>query len=223
MRKVVAGLTLAVLILGASPVLADNDDEGDRGGREGRGEKLEVRGSLFGAVKGWRWNLPDDRFELTGTLAAKTSNSVTLNVLGSIHVASIVNGQTTAIVNADTKIMGRKGKNNLTLADLVVGDKLFVSGTVSGSTLTATRIWAVDKKDKPAKVSGKVTAKTNTSVTVTNGLTATSQTVTTDENTKVLINGETKTTADINVGDSGWVKFKNVAGSMIARIVVLFR
>jgi len=197
-------MALVALVLAASPALAHESEEGSI--------RAEFR-SFFGL------RLGENKFHLNGTVVGTTASSIVVDVKAGSHVRDWIGEQATINVNADTKIYGKE-KAELTLADVKVGDRIKIAGTIDGSILIALRI--VDH-GLPMKAFGEVTAKSDTSLTLQNNLTGVSQTVVLNEDTDVVINGEEKTTADIQVGDSGWVKFKNFAGSLIARIVVLFR
>lgn len=212
MKKTLALLTMAGLMLVAIPAFAHDKEHTPA---IGFGNKM--MGEFH---DGWFRNLSQDQFMLSGTVVSTASGSITINVLGAMHVGNLTNNQATVIINNDTKIIGRD-KSALALGAIQVGDKVAVSGSVAGVALTAKQVQ--DMTRPSTKASGKVTAKTDNSITITNALTGASQTVTADSDTKVMINGETKTLADVAVGDSGWVKFKNQTGVLIAKFIGLFR
>jgi hypothetical protein len=219
MKKYIVAFSIAAIAATAAlPALAH--DGGENENRQGA--KLGVRLDHFLDA-----NPDNSKFVVLGTVSSKTSGSLVITVKTTANVPNLVNSLATVNVNSDTKFTSNNKVS--TLADIVVGNKVIAIGTVSGSTLTATSVHInVDKKTeeqarKKAKAFGEVTAKTDTSITIKNSLTNTTQTLTVDEDTKVKINGEVKTMADVQVGDSGWVKFKTSAGVMIAKIINLFR
>jgi len=148
-----------------------------------------------------------DKFMTIGTIVSTTSSGLTLKVETSAHLKNIANGQVNIVVS-----------NN---AEFKVGDRVAVSGTVNGVTLTAVKI---HRLGTPAnKAYGKVTAKSDSSISVQNTVTGAVLTFNIDGSSKITINGEAKTLADVNVGDAGKVKYTNSNGSLWARILSLFR
>lgn len=218
MKKIFASTALVALALTATPALASDRDDRD--------ERRDVRVKADAKVRaeigkfGWAWGR--HAFALSGTVAEVGTNSLTINVKEESRIDDdlIVDNQVLVVANADTKIYG-KDKTALTLADIKVGDSVKIAGSVSGTTLTATHI--ADKSRPQVMAFGKVTAKTDNSVTITNSTTGLSQTVAVNGDTNVAINGQEAALADISVGDVGWVKFKNVAGDFVAKFIRLFR
>lgn len=216
MKKAIVAFSIAAIALGAAlPAIAHDggEDRNDRGLR--LGVKLE---SIL------ENHLDNNHFMLMGTVSSKTSGSLVVTVKTSANVPTLTNSLATVNVNSETKFTSNNKVS--ALADVKVGDKAIVIGTVNGTILTATSVHInVDKRSehRAQRAMGEVTAKTSDSITIKNSLTNTTQTVTVDDDTKVRINGETKTLADVQVGDSGWVKFKVQAGVMIAKIINLFR
>ncbi len=159
-----------------------------------------------------------DKFVLAGTISAINGTSVVVTVKGSAHVPNLTNNQATIVTNTDTKINVEKHESGV-FADLKVGQQVVVHGTVSGTTLTATKIRIMMK----TVAFGTVTAKTANSITITNSKTGVSQTFTTDSDTDVKINGDTAAVTDVQVGDKGFVKFKSSVSGFFAKVVNLFR
>jgi hypothetical protein len=233
MKKYIAALSIAALALTTTVAFAhdnNNDHDADHEGVEVH-EGLEAHGTVEASFQGEGLHLgilkhfDQNRFVLIGTIASVGSNSVTVNVQNSVN-ANVTNGQGTVATNSSTKVTAKGDEdNNLTLASLKAGDRVVVSGSVSGSVLTAIRIrvFGNKKNEQPNKAFGSVTAKTADSITVTNSLTGVSQTFMTNGDTKVNINGEVKTLADVQVGDRGWVKFKTEVSALIAKFIALFR
>src|SRR3989344_4918842 len=209
MKKLLAVLTIAALALTATVSIASAHENESHG-------FIKVKAEQAGGLR-----LGLNKFQFWGTVNSATSSSLVFNAKAGKHLSDLMgNGQVTVVINSDTKIKGND-EAVLSWADLKAGDKVIVSGSISGTVLTATQVR--DLSRPVTRASGKVTAVTDNSITITNGLTGVSQTVTTNADTKVMINGESKTIADIQVGDSGWVKFKNEAGSLIAKFFNLFR
>lgn len=215
----IASIAAITLTLSANPVFA-NDKNGDK--HEDRGLRLgqvmgEFRGEL--KLKDNDHGIDNSQFILMGTVGSTTSASIVVNVKGSVHVPTLTNNVATVNVNADTKYHAEKNQT-VKLADIKAGQQVVIKGTVNGTTMTATWVHVIFPK---GKAYGEVTAKTDTSITVKNSVTGTTQTFTTNSDTKVNINGEAKTTSDIKVGDSGFVRFKTTLTGVVAKIINLFR
>jgi hypothetical protein len=216
MKNKVIALSLLGLMLVATPAFAkskDNDHE-DRGLHLGMFEKL------FGSNQ--------NQFVVTGSVDSIVTNGFIVKVNGAAHVSNITNGKVTIKVDTNTKFVGTTNASSIDAAS--VGKNVLVMGNLTGSDLLATNVKILSAKDdenknelKKQKAMGSVTAKTDTSITIKNAVTGDTKTITTDANTSVKINGETKALADVQVGDRGWVKFKTVGTTLIAKIVNLFR
>ncbi len=213
MKKIFASIALLALAFTATPAFAHDGDGGDHKG--------SFRASVKTALenRGWHWG--QNQFVAMGTVASVSGSNLTVNVQSSSKLGNIERGaQVVFATNSETKFFG-SDKTVLALADIKVGDKVIASGSVEASVYTASTIW--DKTRPVTKAYGTVTAKTDDSVTITNSVTGQSQTVAVNGDTNIAINGETKTAADISVGDVGWVKFKNTAGDLVAKLIRLFR
>ena len=205
MRKIFASIAVVALAFTATPAFAHGGDDDSR-----VSAKASVRAAL--SKHGWAWG--KHQFAISGTVSAVSSNSLT------VDVKKDDNRQVLVSVNSDTKIYG-KDKTVLVFSDIKVGDKVKLAGSMSGSVLVASQI--VNKSRPQVIAMGQVTAKTDNSVTITNSTTGQSQTVAVNGDTNIAINGQEAGLADISVGDVGWVKFKNVAGDLVAKIIRLFR
>ncbi len=212
MKKSIIALTIAALALSVTPAFAEDQDSGHRG--KNLFEAFNKIGKKIERA------LPESQFMVHGTVVSVGTSSLVVNAQNSVH-ANLSGNQATIVVNSDTKFTGNKHET-MTLANIVAGNKVMIHGQVTGTTLTASRVH-VQKDAEKKRVVGTVTAKTDDSLTITNSLTGTSQTVALDSDTRVKINGETKTAADISVGDSGWIKLKVKAEAMVAKLVNLFR
>lgn len=219
MRKIIAILSLAALMLTGTAVFADDG--------EIKGEaRVKAEEKLAPVVKDFvKSNRDHNRFVLNGTVNAVGSASITIDVTRKNHRRDVLPlifplpGPVVVAVDSDTKIT-LNDKTEIRLADIQVGNRVHVKGETKNGGLVANHIMVINK---PEKVFGEVTAKTDTSVTVKNNVTNTEKTITVNPDTKVTINGETKTTADIQVGDKGVVKFKAMVDSLVASVIRLFR
>ena len=175
-------------------------------------------------------NLGADKFVAVGEIKSKATNSLVLTVQSGAHLNNISNGTITVATNANTDIK-IKGNDDAAMTDLAVGNKVLVSGNLSGSTYTADRIMIlgqrpehdVSQKVNKVKAVGEVTAVKNNSITIKNSITGESQTISTDSDTDVRINGEAETMADVKVGDKGFVKIRKTVSGVIAKFINLFR
>ena len=207
MKKLYAILSIAAIALSltATPAFAKGHDDN---GSHGRG--------FFG----FGWFKQETRFSVTGTVQSIGTGTIVLTSANASNIPNVSNGTVTIKTDANTKVHGSSDKETpLTLASIVVGQKISATGNLSGTDPLAKQIKIINS----GVVVGKVTAKTATSVTITNGVTNESKTINTDADTKVVINGESKTVADVAVGDSGWVKFKTVSANLVAKFIGLFR
>src|SRR3989338_6571023 len=163
--------------------------------------------------------LGENKFVLNGTVKEVGSSSLTVEVRGGAHLKNVASGIAVVTVDADTKFSN--GKTGIALADVKAGAHVMIKGEIEdGGGLEADHVAAVVK---PQIALGEVTAKTDTSITLKNNITGESKTVTTNDDTKVVLNGEVKTMADVQVGDKGMVKFKAVVDSFVAKVIRLFR
>jgi hypothetical protein len=222
MKKMIAMFSLAALLLTATTVFAQGDEEKSfktdlkaefKGEAELKGKRGIVSKLLDRAAH-------NDRFVILGSVVSTGTTSLVVDVQRDNHPREI-SGNVTIAVSADTKMEG-------TLADLKAGQKVLIKGQVKDSGLVALSIRAVGEDEVKPKLHksvavGSVTAKTDTSVTLKNSITGTEKTVTVDPDTKVVINGEVATAADIQVGDKGIVKFKVMVDTVVAKIIRLFR
>src|SRR6185436_19730063 len=148
-KKIFAVLSLAAVVLSVSPGLASANSGND---------KMKGFGRFWnGIFKRFEHKLPDTSFIMSGTVVSTTSNSVVVNVQASANVPNLVNSQATVMTDANTKII--KDKDTvITLANMVAGDRVEITGSVSGSVLTATKIHDSGKPAvAPAATVGKVT------------------------------------------------------------------
>ncbi len=212
MKKIFASIALLALAFTATPALAHNDG----GSHDSRGK------SGFGQVASFFHKknvVGTNRFTISGNVVSSTTTQFVVTVDKSWGSTVAANTNATVVVNSNTKIYGDE-KTVLAIGDIKAGDKVAVFGTKdSNNVLTAVYVRRIDTR----VAVGKVTAINGSAVTITNSVTGQTQTVTVDANTKVKIDGETKTAADISVGDAGWVKFKTATGQLVAKVVKLFR
>lgn len=213
MKKTVAFLSLAALALSANIASA-------RGLEIGSDLNARVDAKLsvphkFDGEHNRDFVYPEKRnsnwFVVMGTVKSSANNVI---VVDSDKSTTDVTVKT----DADTKFK-MHGKE-IVFADIKAGQRVVVMGEKDSTTWTAN--W-VHVKAERKMVFGQVTAKTDTSVTFKNNTTGNTVTVPVTDETMVKINGETKTAADIQVGDSGFVKIKAVLDTMVTKFIHLFR
>jgi len=174
------------------------------------GTPVEVEGTLNadGTVTASEIRIEDrddaDRVAFVGTLTQITGNT-------------LIVGAVTVNVSSATVIV--KGDTTLTLADLMVGDRLVVRGTVQADkSINATRIRVLEREDEPEEmhVAGKVTAVDANTFTI--GDTK----ITTDAKTEFEGSGF-QSLADLKVGDFAFAEvIKQADGSLLAKEVRKF-
>ena len=218
MKKQIAILSLAGLALVATPAFAKEKGE-HRGMSEGLGLHLGIKNFLRAG---------NPQFVVVGTVDTVTTDMLTVKVKADANVSNVTNGEVSIKTDANTKIM--KAGQAIQLSDLKSGDNVVAVGT-AGTDLTASmvKVASADNDDqkpvekKSNKAIGQVTAVTDNSVTIKNSLTGVTQTITTDANTKVNIDGQSKAVSDVQVGDSGWIRFKTMGTTLVAKFIHLFR
>lgn len=216
MKKAIAMSLVAVSLFAATPAFAKE-----------QGDKHEVL--HLGQIKNLfrKSNMDNNQFLVIGSIDSTTTNSLLVKETAVLHVPTVTNGM--VVIKTDSKTVVTNEGKTAAMTDLKKDVNVVIMGTVSGSDLTASNIRIVKTveklkdHEKDNVVAGKVNANTNGTVTITNGLTSVAKTITTDANTKVVIDGQVKTVADIQVGDSGWVKFKTVGTTLVAKVFHLFR
>ena len=176
------------------------------------GTPVEVEGTLNadGTVTASEISIEDrneaERIAFVGTLTQMTGNTLT------------VGGRT---VNVSSATMIVKGDTALTLADLKVGDRVLVRGTVQpDKSINATRIRVLQREDEPEEmhVAGKVTAVDAGHNSFTIGDTV----ITTDAKTEFEGSGF-HGLADLKVGDFAFAEvIKQADGSLLAEEVKKF-
>ena len=176
------------------------------------GTPVEVEGTLNadGTVTASEISIEDrneaERIAFVGTLTQITGNTLTV-------------GGRTVKVSSATMIV--KGDTTLTLADLKVGDRVLVRGTVQADkSVNATRIRVLQREDEPEEmhVAGKVTAVDADHNSFTIGDTK----ITTDAKTEFEGSGF-HGLADLKVGDFAFAEvIKQADGSLLAEEVKKF-
>src|SRR6266849_9155975 len=176
------------------------------------GTPVEVEGTLNadGSVTASEISIEDrneaERIAFVGTLTQITGNTLTV-------------GGRTVKVSSATMIV--KGDTALTLADLKVGDRVLVRGTVQADkSVNATRIRVLQREDEPEEmhVAGKVTAVDADHNSFTIGDTK----ITTDAKTEFEGSGF-HGLADLKVGDFAFAEvIKQADGSLLAEEVKKF-
>src|SRR5882672_3336689 len=174
------------------------------------GMPVEVEGTLNadGSVTASEISIEDrndvDRVVFVGTLTQINGNTLTVGGL-TVNV-----GSATAIVNGDTI---------LTLADLMVGDRLLVRGAVQADkSINATRIRVLQREGEPEEmhVAGKVTALGTDNFKIGDTV------ITVDAKTEFEGNG-LHSLADLKLGDFVFAEvMKQAGGSLLAEEVKRF-
>ncbi len=211
MKKLITTIMLSLaLAVVAAPALADEAKNHDG---------LDLKTHIGGMFRSWKGV---EKFGLVGTVTAISGSNVTINVETKAHLKDFTGNTAVIVTNADTKFATANKNTTVTFADIKIGDRIVAVGKLDGNTMTAVKVWEMGI---PAKKSyGKVTAVSDTSITIQNNTTGTTQTFTVDGDTKVAINGETKTVSDIQVGDAGVVKSQSKGNiSLWAKFLNLFR
>jgi len=222
MKKLISTIAIFALVAGVNVAHADNDQgkhkdkDRDTFRIQSNSDARIKLGNLF------KWNKEkdnerNDKFVAVGTVTAKTATTLTLDVQADNREE--IGATVVLTINSDTKY--RNGRDNTTLADIVIGAKLVASGKLENSVYTTAVVHIMPVKQP--KVMGQVTAVTETSVTVKNNVTGEEKIVALEPDTKVMVNGEVSTAADIEVGDKGWIKLKANVSTAVAKFISLFR
>jgi len=149
----------------------NREDRGERGVKRGHG--LAPAASLF----------------YSGTVTAVSDSGFTFTA----HNDVVLDVDT-----SDAKLV-RIPRSVIVLADIQVGDRVFVTGTKEGSTVTASVVYAQPANLKHALAKGTVTAISGSTLTVQSKKGA-SATVTADSETQITKDGELAAFADIGIG-----------------------
>lgn len=220
MKKTIAILSLSALMLVSGTAFAkDNSNDNDgRGWGLGLGLMHNEHHAERSERKDMHANLGENMFVLVGEIKSISSSSFVVSVQRS-SMNNDLNGKDIT-VKTDSETNFKIEKNDSEFSDLVVGQTVMVKGEKSDSTYTADWVKVHGKK----KMSfGEVTATADGSVTIKNNTTGEVTTIPVNDDTKVMINGEVKTTDDIKVGDKGMFKLKALLNDFVAKFVVLFR
>lgn len=219
MKKLLSAITIFALVAGVNVAQAH---DGDKNKNKDRDQvRIQANADVRGKFGNWfKWNRENnrnDKFVVVGTVTAKTASTLTLDVQADNREE--IGDNVIVTLNADTKY--RNGKDNTALADIAIGAKVVASGQLQNSVYTAANVHVMPVKQP--KVMGEVTAVTDTSITVKNNTTGEEKVLALEPDTKVKVNGEVATTADIEVGDKGWIKLKANVTAAVAKVVSLFR
>lgn len=220
MKKLLSAVAIFALVAGVN-VAEASDGNGKHKGNDRDKVRIQANGDVKARFGNWfKWdhdNNRNDKFVAVGTVTAKTASTLTLDVQADNREE--IGDSLIVTLNGDTKY--RNGKDNTALADIAIGAKVVASGKLENSVYTASSVHVMPAKQP--KVMGQVTAVTDTSVTVKNNVTGEEKVVALEPDTKVVVNGEVATAADIEVGDKGWIKLKANVSAAVAKVVSLFR
>ncbi|MBM2812182.1 MAG: hypothetical protein HW416_2941 [Chloroflexi bacterium] len=146
----------------------------------------------------------DNEVETTGTVAAVSSTTVTINPSnGSPPITLTVNSSTEIEVNGE----------NATVSDIHVGDP--IKAEYDALTLVASELKVgTNSGGQEAEVEGTVAALTDTTVTITPAGGGANITLTVNSSTEIKVDGDPGTIASIRVGD--YVKAKYNTTTLVA-------
>lgn len=228
--KIVATGVIAVSLLAAGPAFADS-------GNSGRGHDNGLHLGVFAKVfKDDRDNSREDRHTKHDEKKHATSTTATttkqFTIEGSVTAISgttlTVQGSRGAVYTVNASGASIFGHENVTipLNSIKVGDKVSVTGTLSGSTIVAYKV--KDKSDMTGKVSqtfkaGIVTAINGAAVTIGNFGTTGTTTFVTNSSTKYKVNGNVASSSALTLGSHVLVLGSTTAGStsVNASVVVI--
>jgi hypothetical protein len=230
MKRAIGLLSLAALLLTASFASAHEGSrvnaEANANIKAGLLEKFDLKFGTEGSVNTQNHSEDSDdhnnHFVLMGQVKSIAGSNIVITVNRGPHNKGnneLANKDVTIVTNSDTNFRV-KGDENPALADIKVGQQIIVKGQKDGTSYVAAWVHVHAQKKHAF---GEVTAVSGSSITVENNVTGATTVIPMDADTEVKINGETKTIADIQVGDRGMVKFKAVLDSFVATIVRLFR
>lgn len=148
-----------------------------------------------------------------GTVTAESANGFTIQTR---------DNTTFTVIASSAKIITIP-RTEIPLADISVGDKVYITGTKTGSTITASVVYDMPVNVKPGKAKGTVTAVNGNTITVQ---TKDNKTVTVnmDQDTKITTaSNQPGTTADVQVGSKVkafglWNSILNVFNAIRIRI-----
>lgn len=226
--KVAATGVIAATLLAATPVFADsNSGSGNNGLHLGVFAKI-----LHEDRKEAREERKENRAEkkhATSTTASSTKQfTVEGTVTAIVGTTLTVQGPRGAVYTVNAASASIYGREHVTIAlnAIKVGDKVSVTGTLSGSTIIATKV--KDKTDLTGKVSqafkaGIVTAINGSAVTIGNFGSTGTTTVVTNSSTKFRVNGSAASSSALTLGSHVLVFGTTTAGSssVNASIVVI--
>lgn len=124
-----------------------------------------------------------------GTVTAVSDSGFTMNTR--------INS-TLTVTTSGAKLV-RIPRTVITLSDIQVGDKVFVTGTKTDSSVAAFVVYDMSANIKPAKVKGSVTEVNGTTLTVENKKGVITE-VATNGDTQIMAEGQPATLADIGIG-----------------------
>lgn len=200
--KAVATGVIALTLLAAAPAFADTGKGNDNG--------LHL-GVFAQVLRQNREDRRDDRNEhktphATSTAATTTKQftiqgSVTA-ISGSTITVQGPHGAAYTVIATNAAIVGHNG-TVLSVGSIKIGDKLTVTGSLSGSAVIATKV--KDTSDLTGKVfrsveAGIVTAINGATVTLSNFGSSGNTTVTTNTATKYSVNGTSASSTALAVG-----------------------
>lgn len=205
-KYLVAAGAVSLALLTATPALADSDRKG--GDHEGNrfGLKLQLLGNKD-HWKNWKEDKKDHRDKDESNSAAFRVSGTVTAISGSTLTVAGTNGTVYTVQAANAKF-DDYSKFDVTLSDVRINDSVTVKGTLSGTTITATKVH--DKSALQREFVERFGGITVGTVTAIGGSTfvidpagdKSTATVTTTGATTFKTNGKTATSGDVQVGST---------------------
>ncbi len=223
-RFIAATVAMITMLTMATPAFAlahgNSKDKNDDNNRSFRAEQRTEDTNEFGVHV---YDNNGKHFANLGSLSGMFYVGTVASVTGSGFTFTTKDNTTLTATTSGAKLI-RLPRTEIVLADILVGDKVFITGTKSGSTVTASVVYDMSKNLKPAKAKGTVTAVNGNTVTVQTKDNKTA-TVIVDQDTVVKTGDhQTGTTADITVGSKVkvtglWNTILNVLNAIKVKIM----
>lgn len=197
-------IAVAAITTMAMPVmaLAHDDDRNETRSREVNESRHDIDDD-----KGLHLGIPGIFYK--GNVTAVSSTGFTMNT----------RENTSLTVEAGSAKIIRVPRTVITLTDIKVNDKVWVTGTKTGSTVAASVIYTMSENVRPGKAKGTVTAVSGNTITLQTKNDKTITVNTTAETDVVKADGTTGTTTDIQVGSKLkiwglWDKITNILSAL---------
>jgi hypothetical protein len=138
----------------------------------------------------------DGTYEITAIVVSTPKVAGEVTAVSGSNITLKKRDASTQVITVDSSTIYKLGSSAGSKSDIVVGSRIFASGTVSGSTFTALSVYI-----EPARAAGVVTAKTDATITI-QGRGDTTTVIHVTDSTIFKVWGVDKATLDdIKVGD----------------------